>query len=182
MRTAKQEELLERNKLERPNWTAEEFIATRILRELDASGAKGYMHLKTAIMSVFPECPTSTRWDIASFLLKRRIALNLVVRNPKLVGLPYQALPGKHSLAGFIKESPFQDQNIGGIGPNFFVARMPDDTCMIGYAVWELQRMADIEPRFTADKGSHQERIITQKLETFMGWVEFKSIAGELLL
>ena len=176
------EELIAQNKLDRPYWTAEEFIATRILRVINASGDKAYTHLKSVLAQLFPDCSTVTRWDTATWLLKRRIRLNLVVKDPLIIGMP-SVHKGESSLDNHIRNSGYDNVAIGGHGPNFYIFRMPDNSCVVGHTVWDRELLGYIKPKFTAYPGSSMtSRIVTQNLDTFLDEVQFDYIANELVL
>lgn len=182
------EELIAENKILRPHWTAEEFIATRILREINASGAKAYEHLVAVVLQLFPECETKTRWDVAKFLLARRIALNLVVSDPIVMGLGPSALEGARrntsiSMDSYIRESPYGNSSRDGLGPCFYIFRCADNSCMVGYVVWNRNLIGDITPRFTVHQGPDSaSRIILQNLDTFLVETAFQGIGSELVL
>ena len=180
-----QEDLLATLKLSRPNWMAEEFIATRILRCINASGAKAYEHLKIALTQCMPECPTDSRWAVATFMLKRRIKLNLCVAEPHILGLSSLDIKNYRSpadLAKHIRESPFTEMTASTIGPDFYLLRPPSDECLVGYIIWNRDSLGDIKPRFLVEKGPVMSRIIVQDLDTFLDMVEFKDITNELML
>ena len=176
------EELIAKNKLERPYWTAEDFIATRILRAINASGGKAYTHLKGVLEQLFPGCNTATRWNTASWLLKRRIQLNLVVDNPLVIGMP-ASHKGKSPLDDHIRSSGYDNTPIGSRGPNFYIFRNIDTSCTVGYMVWDLSLIGYITPRLVVHPGNlASSRIVTQDLDTFLKEIEFSYIADELVL
>lgn len=180
------EELIAQNKLERPNWTAEEFIATRVLREINSSGEKAYTHLTGVLSQNFSECEHKTRWDTAVFLLKRRIKLNLVVSDPVIIGLPSSAIEAKgkaKGIDGYIRESAYDNTPIGGRGPNFYIFRMPDASCIVAYTLWNIDLLSSISPSFRVYPGCiSSSRIIVQGLDTFLEEIQMAWVAKELLL
>jgi hypothetical protein len=182
----KRDEYVKENMMKRPYWTAEEFIATRILRSIGASGQKAYDQLVHAIDQVLPECPRTCRWDVASFLLKRRIRLNLVVQDPRVIGLPYHVLEEggtrKPNIAKYLRNSPFTSQSSSGNFQDFYLFRMADDSIDTARVTWNLDVVGHITPSFVVHEGNAGSRIVIQDLETFLKEIEFQDITNELMV
>lgn len=176
------EDLVARNKLERPYWAAEEFIATRILRYINASGDKAYIHLKSAIGQLFPECETTTRWDTAAWLLRRRLQQYFKLDKARVIGMP-EAHKGKSTLDSHIRNSGYDNIDIGGVGPNFYIFRLANTACLAGYMVWDRDLIGYIKPGFTVHPGNiYTSRVITQGLDTLLEDILFEHIAEELVI
>lgn len=186
MRSDKQKEFLAKTAMERPYYTAEEFVATRVLRAINASGEKAYQYLLCALVESMADCEHKSRWEVAAYLLKRRIRVNLAVDRPRLVALPIAALGTRRvpDISKFIRDSPHdQERASSNYGPNFYVFRTAEMSCMVGYVCWDLNILGHI----TAPVGLHpgprdDSRIAIQSLDIFLKAVEFQDIARELMI
>lgn len=189
MQSAKQKEFLAKNAMERPYYTAEEFVATRILRAINASGEKAYQYLLCALAQSMADCEHKSRWEVAAYLLKRRITVNLAVDRPQLVAMPISALEtyrGRKApeIGKFIRDSPHDQQRVhSDYGPNFYVFRTAEMHCVLGYVCWNLSILGHIAAPVGLHPGPRDDsRIVVQSLDVFLKSVEFQDIARELMI